>query len=68
MWPCVPQLMGPCAATAEAPVSRAHAQQQEKPCKEKPKHHNWRVAPAGCNERKPAFRNEDPAQPQINAF
>ena len=29
-------------------------------------HHDWRVAPARHNQRKPAHTNEDPAQSKIN--
>ena len=29
---------------------------------EKPTHHNWKIAPARCNWKKPMHSKEDPAQ------
>ena len=43
-WACAPQVLSPCAATAEAHVPGAHALQQEKPLHEKPAHRNQRAA------------------------
>ena len=37
-------------------------------CHEEPEHCSWRRAPGGCNLRKPARSNEDPAQPETDAF
>ena len=48
-----------CRATKPAYHKRRH-------CKEKPTHHNEKVGPAHCNERKPACSNKDPGQPKIN--
>ena len=32
---------------------------------EKPLHHDWSIAPAHCNLRKPTRSNEDPVQPKV---
>ena len=43
---------------------RAHAPQQEKPLQWEACAPQREVAPAHCNERKPAHSNEDPTQPK----
>ena len=47
----------------EAPVSRDCAPQQEKPHNAKSSHHDWREAPALCNQRGPVRSSESPARP-----
>ena len=46
--------------------SRAHARQQKQLHSEKPAHRNWRVAPAGHNQRKPLGVAGTPATGEIS--
>ena len=60
-----PQLLSLQATTTEACMPRAHTPQQEKPPQGEAHTPQWRVAPACCNERKPACSNKDPTLPKI---
>ena len=57
--------LSPCTTTTEPTCPRAHAHSKKSHCSEKHARHNWRVAPAVCNQRKLTHSNKDSSQPKI---
>ena len=59
------QLLSPRVTITEAPDTRAHDSQQEKPPRRETYALQQGVAPANCNQTKPARSNKDPEQPEV---